>query len=284
MVLTAGTMVVEIIAGVAFGSMALLADGLHMASHASALLLAWFAYRYARRHAGDARFCFGTGKVNALAGFSGALLLAVFAIGMSAESIDRFIHPVRIHFNMAILVAVIGLLVNAVSVFILGDHHHDHNHNHGGPEPDHAHESHHHDYNLRAAYLHVLVDAMTSVFAIVALVMGKYFQQNWLDPMMGIVGGFLVARWSWGLLKQTSRILLDFQGPDEIQKNIRAALESDTVHVADLHLWSIAPNQYAAIVTIVTSAPQPAEYYKDQLPANLPLSHVTVEAFAKESS
>ena len=200
-ILTAATMVLEIAAGMAYGSMALLADGLHMASHAAALGISMFAYVYARRHASDQRFSFGTGKVNSLAGFTGAILLAVFALAMAWESVDRLIAPVAIAFDQAILVAVLGLLVNGISVAILGHGHedelHDRGQHHGHDPPGHAGR---HDHNLRAAYLHVLADALTSVLAIAALVSAKYFGLLWLDPAMGIVGAALIARWSIGLV------------------------------------------------------------------------------------
>ena len=212
--LTVTMMVAEIIAGVMFGSMALLADGLHMASHSVALGLALIAYVYARRHAADRRFSFGTGKVNALAGFSGALLLAVFAMGMALESVSRFVEPVSIEFNQAILVACLGLVVNVVSALLLqsqphshGADAHAHSHAHGH---DHAHEQ---DLNLRSAYLHVLADALTSVAAIAALLSGKYLGWNWMDPTMGLVGSALVATWSWSLMRSSARVLLDHQAP-----------------------------------------------------------------------
>ncbi len=236
-------MAVEIVAGVVFGSMALLADGLHMASHASALAISLFAYVYARRHAHDERFCFGTGKVNSLAGFTGAVLLALFALLMAWESIGRLLNPVEIAFNQAIGVAVLGLIVNGLSVFVLGGgdphDHHDGGHEES-PHAEHHHE--HHDHNLRSAYLHVLADALTSVLAIFALLGGKYLGLNWLDPVMGVVGAILVARWSTGLLRTTSRVLLDHQGPDSIRHAIRQNLEELTgVTVVDLHLWQIGP-------------------------------------------
>jgi len=271
-VLTAVTMAVEIAVGILTGSMALLADGLHMGSHTVALGLATFAYIYARRHAHDERFAFGTGKVNALAGFTGAILLLGFAILMAFESAKRFIEPIPIVFDTAIAVAVIGLLVNGLSVIILGlrhDSHDDHNHHHG-----HA----HHDHNLRSAYLHVLADALTSLLAIVALLSGKYLGAVWLDPAMGIVGAILVANWSRGLLKQTSHVLLDRQGPDHIRTAIASALESQSdVKVTDLHLWSIAPGIWAAEISLVTSNPQPVAFYKLCIPPDIGLQHLTLE-------
>ena len=228
--ITAAMMVVEIMAGIAFGSMALLADGLHMASHAVALGISAFAYIYARRHAHDERYSFGTGKVNALGGFTGAVLLAVFAAMMACESVVRFIHPVNIAFNQAIFVAFLGLVVNGLSVFILG-HSHESGHHHDGPEHEDEDacaieraDHHHHDHNLRAAYFHVLADALTSLLAIFALLVGKYYGLIWMDPLMGIVGAALVAKWSLGLLRTTSSVLLDRQASEDIGNTIRETI------------------------------------------------------------
>jgi cation diffusion facilitator family transporter len=283
--ITAATMAVEIVAGIAFGSMALLADGLHMASHASALAISLFAYVYARRHAHDERFCFGTGKVNSLAGFTGAVLLALFALLMAWESAARLLNPVTIAFNQAIGVAILGLIVNGLSVLVLGggdphDHHDDDHNDHDDHEEsrhaEHHHE--HHDHNLRSAYLHVLADALTSVLAIFALLGGKYLGLNWLDPAMGVVGAILVARWSIGLLKTTSRVLLDHQGPDAIRQAIRQNLEVlSGVTVVDLHLWQIGPGTYCLAVSLVATAPRPPVHYRQYLPKNSGLAHVTIE-------
>ena len=277
--ITTATMVVEIVAGVAFGSMALLADGLHMASHASALAISLFAYVYARRHAHDERFCFGTGKVNSLAGFTGAVLLALFALLMVWESAARLLNPVEIAFNQAIGVAVLGLIVNGLSVFILGggdphDHHDDdHDQSHHT-----EHHREHHDHNLRSAYLHVLADALTSVLAIFALLGGKYLGLNWLDPVMGVVGAILIARWSIGLLRTTSRVLLDHQGPDSIRHAIRQNLEELTgATVVDLHLWQIGPGLYSLAVSLIASDPRSPEHYRPYLPKTSGLAHVTIE-------
>lgn len=260
--LTAVTMVVEIAAGIAFGSMALLADGLHMASHAAALGLALAAYVYARHHAHDRRFSFGTGKVNALAGFASAVVLSLFALLMVVESVRRFIDPVRIAFDQAIGVAILGLIVNGVSVVILRDRH--------------GHE-HHHDHNLRAAHLHVLADALTSLLAIAALLAAKYFGANWMDPAMGIVGAGLVTRWSWGLVRQTATVLLDHQAPDEVVGAVERAVGSDTVEITDLHIWEIGPGYRAAIIAVRSSSPLTADEVRRRLPAGLGLAHVTVE-------
>lgn len=272
--ITATMMAVEIVTGIIFGSMALLADGLHMASHTTALFINVFAYIYARRHAHDTRFSFGTGKVNALGGFTGAVLLAVFALMMAWGSIERLIHPVSIAFNQAIFVAIIGLIVNGVSVFILGheeDHHDAHEHD------DHHHDD-HHDHNLKSAYFHVLADALTSILAIIALLTAKYFGLIWMDPLMGIVGAILVCQWSVGLLRTTSSILIDRQGSDELKTKIKGSIESvGDNRVADLHLWAIGPNIYGVIISVVTHNPEPPAYYKKLLPPDLGLVHVTVE-------
>ncbi len=267
---TAIMMIVEVAAGIVFGSMALLADGLHMASHAVALGINAFAYIYARRHAHDERFSFGTGKINTLGGYTGAILLAGFAFMMIWESLGRFIAPVEIAYNQAILVAVLGLIVNGASVFILGVHTHKH-------DDEHEHE-HHHDQNLVAAYLHVLADALTSVLAIFALLTAKYMGVIWMDPAMGIVGAILVARWSIGLLVATSAILLDQQGPVSIREAVVESIEhNDDNRVVDLHIWAVGPNIYSALISLVTKDPQPPDHYKAMIPADIVLDHVTVE-------
>ncbi|HUQ52016.1 MAG TPA: CDF family Co(II)/Ni(II) efflux transporter DmeF [Gammaproteobacteria bacterium] len=289
--ITAAMMVVEIAAGVLFGSMALLADGLHMASHAVALGINAYAYAYARRHAHDASFSFGTGKVNTLGGFTGAILLAAFALLMASESVQRLVVPVAIAFDQAILVAVVGLVVNGVSMLILGHRHaneHDHDdhdeHDHGLHDHEgHAHEHHEHaDHNLLSAYLHVLADALTSLLAIVALLAAKYFGLTWMDPLMGIVGALLVARWSLGLLRATSAVLLDRSAAPEVCAAIREGIERvDGNSVADLHVWCIGLNLYAVELAVVAAEPQPPEHYKALLPPGLNIVHATVEVHAR---
>lgn len=273
--ITATMMVVEIATGLAYGSMALLADGLHMGSHTAALGITTVAYIYTRRCAADSRFCFGTGKVNAFAGYTSAVLLALFALLMAWESITRFFNPVAIAFDQAIVVAFLGLLVNGVSMIMLGGHHHDHNHQHEDP---HHHSHTHADHNLRAAYLHVLADALTSLLAIFALLAGKFLGLNWMDPAMGIVGAILVARWSLGLIRDTSGILLDHQAPGVMLERTRAAIESvDDNRIADLHIWSIGPGIYSAIVAVVSDAPKSPEHYKSLIPSDLGIVHTIVE-------
>ena len=262
--LTASMMAVEIVGGLVFGSMALLADGLHMASHAVALGITAFAYRYARHHARDPSFSFGTGKVNTLGGFTGAVLLAVFALVMAGESVERLFNPVAIALDQAIAVSVLGLLVNGLSVWILGAGDETHSHSHG-------------DHNLRSAYLHVLADALTSLLAIFALLGARFFGLYWMDPVMGIVGAVLVARWSVGLLRQSGGILLDRQASEELQENVRRALEDGSTRVADLHIWCIGPDVYAVIAVIVAPEPLSPEAYKARLPSELGLQHTSIE-------
>ena len=276
--ITGTMMVVEIVAGMLFGSMALLADGLHMASHAAALSISAFAYVYARRHAHDKRFSFGTGKVNALGGFSGALLLALFAIVMAWESFRRLVSPVDIIFNQAIFVAVIGLVVNGVCVAILGKSDHVHEHDDVHRHEDQEYHAHHHDHNLASAYLHVLADALTSVLAIAALLAAKYFGAVWMDPVMGVLGAILVARWSVGLLRLTSGVLLDRHGPEIIRSEIAKRIEEDgDSRVADLHLWSIGPDIYAAIITVVAHEPASPDQYRTRISGNMALAHISIE-------
>lgn len=267
--ITAAMMAVELVAGIIFGSMALLADGLHMASHAVALGINAFAYIYARRNASNAQYSFGTGKVNALGGFTGAVLLAVFALIMAIESFHRLINPIEIIFNQAIVVAVLGLLVNGVCVFILGTK----DHEHGG-----HHHNHEHDHNLKSAYLHVLADAMTSILAIVALLTAKYFGLIWMDPVMGLVGALLVARWSIGLLGSTSGVLLDRQASHDLRHEIKEKIEADdTTRITDLHVWSIGPEIYSALISVIAREPMTPAEYKTRIPASLGIVHVAVE-------
>jgi len=284
--ITLAMMIAEIVAGSVFGSMALLADGWHMGTHAAALGVAVFAYVYARRHAADPRYSFGTGKVGALAGFASAVGLAVVALLVLVESASRLARPVAIHFDEAIAVAVIGLAVNLLCAWLLGGHEHGHEHVHEH-DHDHGHEhppeqAHHRDHNLRAAYLHVLADALTSVFAIVALVTGKTLGWTFMDPAMGVVGALVIARWSVGLLRDTSAVLLDAEVASALRDAIRAAIETTSEdRVADLHVWRVGPRHYAAIVSIVSTVPVPAASYKERLQPFADLAHVTIEVHAR---
>ncbi len=270
-VLTAVMMVIEITAGLVYGSMSLLADGLHMASHTFALSIAVFAYIISRHLASDRRFSFGVGKINSLAGFASAVMLLGFAFIMIIESVDRLINPVNIAFDQALLVAVVGLVVNGVSAWILVSTPHNHTHGH-----NHSHD--HHDHNLRGAYLHVLADALTSILAIAALLAGKFFGAGWLDPAMGIVGAVLVTRWSFGLIRDSSRVLLDQQGEERQVAEIREALERDSSdRVTDLHLWSIGHGMFAVEITLVSHQPLTPDQYKALIPTKFNVVHATVE-------
>ena len=277
-VLTLLMMVAEIAAGTVFNSMALLADGWHMSTHAGALGIAAFAYAFARSHADDQKFAFGTGKVGALGGFTSAIILGVVAIGMVWESVSRLATAQVIAFDEALWVAVIGLVVNLVSALILGGHGHqdhgsDHDHSHAH---DHGHE--HQDHNLRAAYIHVLADAFTSVLAIAALVMGKLWGWWWMDPLMGVVGAVVIANWSWGLMGKTAAVLLDRSEDAELREEVRAAIENDADNqLADLHLWQVGPGHWSAILSVVTHTPREPAHYKALLAEVHELSHVTVE-------
>ena len=271
LVITVIAMIAEIIAGKVFGSMALLADGWHMGTHSAAFAITIFAYHYSRKHSDNRDFTFGTGKVSILGGYSSAIALAVIALFIGVESVERLMEPLEIHFNEAIAVAVLGLTVNLFCAYLLHGHH-THTHDQG-----HSH-SHHHDHNLRGAYLHVLADALTSILAILALSFGKIFGWQWLDPLMGIVGAIVITRWSYGLLKDTSAILLDRNIEQERIQLIQQKIESDSDNrVSDLHIWKVGPIDYAAVISLVTHYPQPAEYYKNLLKNFKELSHVTIE-------
>jgi cation diffusion facilitator family transporter len=273
--LTACMMVIEITAGYLFGSMALLADGWHMGTHVAALAISLFAYRYARQHADNPAYSFGTGKVSALGGFSSAVALALVAVLMGLESLHRLLFPQTIQFNQAILVAVIGLLVNLLSAWLLhGGAAHSHHHHHH----DAARDDHHHDHNLRAAYLHVIADALTSVLAIIALFTGKYFDWLWMDACMGLVGAALITRWGYGLLKETSRVLLDSAPDANTLAQIGQAIESDADNrITDLHVWRLGPRSYGVIISLVTHQPRDPDHYKALLKDFGELRHITIE-------
>jgi cation diffusion facilitator family transporter len=295
--LTAAMMVAEIVAGTIFGSMALVADGWHMSTHAAALAIAALAYRFARRHAHDPRFSFGTGKIGELAAFSSAIILALIALLIGYESVVRLMNPVSIQFGEATVVAVIGLAVNLASAWLLaGDHHHHGHHHHDqgrhhahGHEHDHDHGGHHHhghsdhhggDTNIRAAYLHVLADALTSVLAIVALLAGRFYGWDWLDPVMGVVGALVIAQWSWGLIRTAGATLLDAVPDQRLARSVRERIEVGEDRVTDLHLWRLGPGHAGLIVSVVSDAPQSPDVYKQRLTGIEGLSHVTVEVHA----
>ncbi|THG40661.1 CDF family Co(II)/Ni(II) efflux transporter DmeF [Sphingomonas olei] len=276
--LTAAMMVVEIVAGWLTGSMALLADGFHMATHAGALGVAALAYGYARRHASDPRFTFGTGKVGELAGFASALVLALIALGIGAESVARLFETPTIAYAEALWIAVLGLAVNLVSAWLLGaDHHgHSHAHDHHGHD-QHAHGHAHHDNNLRSAYFHVLADALTSVLAIVALIAGRYLGWSWADAAMGVVGAVVIARWSWGLLRDTGRVLVDASANPGLEQEIREGIEDGDAVITDLHVWQVGPGKFAAIVSLVADEPVSPAEYAARVTIHEELVHVTVE-------
>jgi len=270
--LTAAMMVVEIAGGAIFGSMALLADGWHMSTHAGALAIAAFAYRFARRHARDPRFAFGTGKMGDLAGFASAIVLALVALAIGYESAVRLFQPVPIHYAEATAIAAVGLAVNLASAWLLGaghDHDHDHHDHH-----DHAHD---HDHNLRAAFWHVMADALTSVLAIVGLLAAWSYGWNWADPVIGVVGALVIAHWAWRLIRDSGAVLLDAASDQPLAAAIRSRLEQGHDRIADLHVWRVGPGHHAAIVALVSDAPLPVEQYKARLADLARLSHVTVE-------
>lgn len=270
--LTAAMMIGEIAAGYLTGSMALLADGFHMATHAGALSVAAAAYVFARRHAGSKRFSFGTGKVGDLAGFASALVLGVIALAIGVESVQRLFQPTAVDFGTATWIAILGLLVNIASAVLLGGghshghHHHDHGHSHAG---------HTHDNNLRSAYLHVLVDALTSVLAIAALLAGRYLGWVWMDGAMGIVGAVVIARWSWSLMRDTAVILLDATD-DHVADEVRELVEGPgDALVTDLHVWRVGPEARAAIVSV--TGIRDGELIRQRLHSVHELAHLTVE-------
>lgn len=281
-------MVAEIAAGAIFGSMALLADGWHMSTHASALLITALAYRFARRNARNPRFTFGTGKLGDLAAFGSATVLAIVALLIGWESLARLRSPVPISFDEAILVAALGLAVNLASAWLLrddpghhhghGHHHHDHHgHAHSGEEGRAAGTG-HRDNNLRAAYLHVLADALISVLAIVALLAGRSYGWVWLDPLIGMVGAVVILRWSWGLLRDSGAVLLDYSdGDDDLPNEVRAAIESEHDEIIDLHVWQLGPGQHGAIISILSAEPKSVSAYRKRLEDVHELAHVTIE-------
>ncbi|MXN77711.1 CDF family Co(II)/Ni(II) efflux transporter DmeF [Burkholderia sp. 4701] len=277
-------MVAEIVGGSLFGSLALVADGLHMSTHAGAMLIAALAYTYARKHAGDARFVFGTGKLGDLAGFTSAIVLAMIALLIGYEAVSRFLSPVPIHFGEAIPIAVLGLLVNLASVWLLsGDHHghghhHHHAHDHHDHDDRHAHAAATRDHNIRSAYIHVIADAAVSVLAIIGLVLARAFGWVWMDPLAGIIGALVIANWSFGLMRDTGGILLDMQSDPRIAQRVRALIEGGGDRVADLHVWRLGPGHMSAVVSVATGdRSRDARFYHGLLDRVDGLSHVTVE-------
>lgn len=307
--LTAAMMIAEIVTGIAYGSMALLADGFHMATHAGALFISVAAYVFARRHASDPRFTFGTGKLGDLAGFASAIILALIALLIGYESLMRFMSPVAIKFDEAIAVAVLGLAVNLLSAWLLRGDHHSHGHQtydrHHGHEHDdspnaeheaHDHDAHEHghgrfheddsksvvhrDNNLRAAYLHVLADAATSILAITALLAGRFYGWVWMDPIIGIVGAAVIAWWSYGLMRDAGAVLVDMVPDSQLLAQMRSRLEVEGDRIADIHLWRVGPSHNAAALTLISDTLRAPDYFKSRLEGLNGLSHVTVEVQA----
>ncbi|MCF7967221.1 MAG: CDF family Co(II)/Ni(II) efflux transporter DmeF [Methylobacter tundripaludum] len=272
LVLTFLTMIVEIAAGTVFGSMALLADGWHMGTHVAAFMITLIAYRYSRVHAHDHTFAFSPGKVGVLGGYTSSVVLGIVALIMLVESGQRIVNPHIIHFDEAIAVAGFGLFINLVCALLLRDHHH-HDHSH-----DHAH---HHDQNLKAAYLHVLADALTSVLAIAALTLGKYYGWHFLDPVMGIIGALIIMQWAYSLVRETSPVLLDESIALKHKLAIMEKIENDADNrISDLHIWRVGPGHFAIIISLVSHDPKAPEYYKGLLKEIVginKLSHITVE-------
>lgn len=273
LVLTFLTMILEITAGALFGSMALLADGWHMGTHVAAFMIAIIAYRYSRIHTHDQTFAFSPGKVGVLGGYTSSVALGIVALIMLIESGQRIVNPLVIQFNDAIAVAGFGLFINLICALLLRDHHHHDGHDH----------AHHHDHNLKAAYLHVLADALTSVLAIAALALGKYYGWNWLDPAMGIVGALIIMQWSYSLMKETSPVLLDESIALKYKLAIKEKIENDADNrISDLHIWRVGPGHFAIIISLVSHNPKAPEYYKELLKefrvgGTNKLSHITVE-------
>lgn len=269
LVLTFLTMIVEIAAGAVFGSMALLADGWHMGTHVAAFMITLIAYRYSRVHAHDHTFAFSPGKVGVLGGYTSSVVLGIVALIMLVESGQRIANPHIIHFDEAIAVAGFGLFINLVCALLLRDHHHSHDH------------AHHHDQNLKAAYLHVLADALTSVLAIAALTLGKYYGWHFLDPVMGIIGALIIMQWSYSLVRETSPVLLDESIALKHKLAIKEKIENDADNrISDLHIWRVGPGHFAIIISLVSHDPKAPEYYKDLLKEIVginKLSHITVE-------
>ncbi len=276
----AAMMGAEIAGGLWFGSVALIADGLHMSTHAGALLVAALAYTYSRNYAHDDRLAFGTGKLGDLAAFTSAIALAMIALLIGYESVDRLINPVPIAFNQAIPIAVVGLGVNLLSAFLLRDDHashHGHAHHHPAHDHDHGHSHVHRDHNLRAAFVHVMADAAVSVLVIIGLVAGRQFGWVWMDPLMGLVATVVILSWSWTLVRSAGAILLDACPDPALSRKIAARLEQGSDRVSDLHLWRVGPGHLAAVISLVSDAPKAPTIYKKRLSGLPGLSHVTIE-------
>ena len=285
--LCAAMMAAEIVGGLWFGSVALIADGLHMSTHAGALLIAALAYTYSRHYVHDPRLAFGTGKFGDLAAFTSAIALAMIALLIGYESLQRLIHPLPIAFDQAIPIAAAGLAINLLSAYLLRespDHHHGHAHDHPrseGDEHEHAHHGHVHlDHNLRAAFVHVMADAAVSILVIVGLVAGRQFGWVWMDPLMGLVATVVILSWSWTLVRSAGAVLLDACPDPALSRKIAARLEQGSDRVSDLHLWRLGPGHLAAVISVVTHEPHAPDHYKRRLSGLAGLSHVTIEVLS----
>jgi cation diffusion facilitator family transporter len=272
----AAMMVAEVVGGLWFGSVALIADGLHMSTHSGALLIAALAYTYSRRYVNDARLTFGTGKFGDLAAFTSAIALAIVTLLIGYESVVRLVDPVSIAFNQAISIAVVGLGVNLLSALLLRDDHYGHDH-HLGHDHEHGHAHVHRDHNLRAAFVHVMADAAVSVLVIVGLIAGREFGWVWMDPVMGLVATVVILSWSWTLIRSAGGILLDVCPDRSLARMIATRLEQGSDRVSDLHLWRLGPGHLAAVISLVTHNPHAPERYKKRLSGLRGLSHVTIE-------
>ncbi len=277
-ILTATMMVIEIAGGWYYNSMALLADGWHMSSHTVALGLSVLAYFLARKYAHDHRFSFGTWKIEVLGGYTSAIFLVMVAGLMVFQSVARLISPSPIFYDQAIAIAIVGLLVNLASAWMLNGSNH-HHHDHGHEHHQHAHHNHQHDLNLRSAYLHVLADAATSVLAIIALIAGKLWAASWLDPVMGLVGAVLVTIWAYGLLRDTGRVLLDAEMTSPVVAEIREVIAASPIkaELCDLHVWRVGKGKYACILSLAVGEKVSPEYFREQVGIHEELVHITVE-------
>jgi cation diffusion facilitator family transporter len=291
-------MVAEIVGGSLFGSLALVADGLHMSTRAGAMLIAALAYTYARKHATDSRFVFGTGKSGDLAGFTSAIALAMIALLIGYEAVSRLLTPVPIHFTEAIPIAVLGLLVNLASVRLLGDGHHGHDHGHSHSHDHHSHDDEsrnidtpsgltgatHRDHDIRSAYVHVMADAAVSLLAIIGLVLARTFGWVWMDPLAGIIGALVIANWSYGLVRDTGSVLLDMSPDQRMTENVRQVIEDAGDQVLDLHVWRVGPGHMSAVVSVATSeSRRDSRFYHAALRRFKDLSHLTVEVNPREA-
>ncbi len=276
LIITAVTMITEITAGSLDHSMALLADGWHMASHTAAMVISLIAYRLSRSSKFNLNLSFGTGKLIPLGGYTSALVLTMISFLMAVDSIDRFFHPEQIQFNEAIAIAALGFCVNLLSAWILRDHH-DHSAHHHAHKHEHEHEHETHDYNLHSAYVHVLADALTSVLAIIALTLGKYFGWTWMDPLMGIVGSLVILKWAYGLCRDTGFELLDVHSKKIPPHRVRSEIESTGARVLDVHTWRVAPNAVACEVVVTASKLMGTDFYRKRLTNRFDLKHLVIE-------